>query len=308
MMKRIPKTNVIGLSYSYLVGEFLETIEKQSTHDVYRNRLNVFGKYLSEIDVEIYNNLNSIRNVKSLNKVILRLQKEYKQSTCKTILTNFKMLVAYGVDNEGLSESIPPIVSKLKVTKKKDAKKQNLPTKDEMLKLRTHMEKNSATLFDLKCRTAIECIYSSGCRVTELLNARWEDYDVEKKVIFVWAEQTKSDKDYFLILSDNACQLLDVLKQYQSGEYIFTNKENKPMNRSSLSTYIQRNCKEVGLPNINLHLIRKFVATEMLANGVDLGTVSNYVLHHSSIQTTARYILPNEKKAIDVISNVHKNW
>lgn len=308
MATNIPNTTIIGLSFEYLQSEFLDTVLKESSKVTYANQLKSFGNHLAEIDPTTYNNLGTIGNLKSLNKVVNKLQLDYKQSTCKNIVATFKQLVAYAVDNEGLDPSILSTISKLKVSKKKDPKPQILPTKEELLKLRTHMEINSKTLFDLKCRTAIEIIYSSGSRTTETLKAQWKDFDPTNKVLNVKAETTKTNKDYFLILSDKAIKLLETLKQYQTNEYIFTNKEGLPMDRSTLSTYIQKHCKQAGLRPINLHLIRKYVASTMLQNGADLSTVSNYILHHESITTTAKYILPNQKKAMETISNLHKSF
>lgn len=75
---------------------------------------------------------------------------------------------------------------------------------------------------------------------------------------------------------------------YRSNlDLIFANPDGSPLMPNSVSSTVARLCRKLGLPKgASLHVLRHSHASLLLANGVDLATVSAR-LGHSSVRTTA---------------------
>jgi len=70
-------------------------------------------------------------------------------------------------------------------------------------------------------------------------------------------------------------------------DLIFANPDGSPLNPNSISSTVSRLCRRLGLPKgASLHVLRHSHASLLLADGVDLATVSAR-LGHSSVRTTA---------------------
>ncbi len=70
-------------------------------------------------------------------------------------------------------------------------------------------------------------------------------------------------------------------------DLIFANPDGSPLMPNSVSATVSRLCRRLGLPKgASLHVLRHSHASLLLANGVDLATVSER-LGHSSVRTTA---------------------
>ena len=70
-------------------------------------------------------------------------------------------------------------------------------------------------------------------------------------------------------------------------DLIFANPDGSPLMPDSVSATLSRLCRTLGLPKgASLHVLRHSHASLLLADGVDLATVSAR-LGHSSVRTTA---------------------
>jgi integrase len=80
---------------------------------------------------------------------------------------------------------------------------------------------------------------------------------------------------------------------YRSDEDLnFANPDGSPLMPSSISSTVSRLCRRLGLPKgASLHVLRHSHASLLLADGVDLATVSAR-LGHSFVRTTADISTP----------------
>jgi len=70
-------------------------------------------------------------------------------------------------------------------------------------------------------------------------------------------------------------------------DVIFANSDGTPLMPNSISSTVSRLCRRLGLPKgASLHVLRHSHASLLLADGMDLATVSAR-LGHSSVRTTA---------------------
>jgi integrase/recombinase XerD len=147
------------------------------------------------------------------------------------------------------------------------------------------------TVQNLKHRTIIMLLYSSGLRVSEIAQLRIADIDSKNMRIKV--VQGKGAKDRFTLLSQQVLlELRAYYLIYKPKEYLFNGSHpGRPMSIRNVQHLVQKALANIGLASkqYTVHTIRHSFATHLVDNGTDLHTVKE-LLGHSSIQTTMRYM------------------
>ncbi len=156
---------------------------------------------------------------------------------------------------------------------------------------------------NLKHRTILMLLYSTGMRVSEIANCRIADIDSRNMRIKI--VQGKGCKDRFTILSEHV--LLELRAYYiicKPKEYLFNgDRPGKRYSVRSIQHLMQKALVKIGLEskNYTVHTIRHSFATHLVDNGTDLHTVKE-LLGHSCLQTTMQYMHLSSKR-IDRIVN-----
>lgn len=144
---------------------------------------------------------------------------------------------------------------------------------------------------NLKHRTILMLLYSTGIRVSEIANLRIADIDSTNMRIKI--VQGKGAKDRFTILSEQVLlELRAYYIIYRPKEYLFNgDKPGKRYSVRSIQHLMQKALTKVGLENKNftIHTLRHSFATHLIDNGTDLHTIKE-LLGHSSLQTTMKYM------------------
>jgi len=156
---------------------------------------------------------------------------------------------------------------------------------------------------NLKHRTILMLLYSTGMRVSEITNCRIADIDSTNMRIKI--VQGKGAKDRFTILSQQVLlELRAYYIIYKPKEYLFNGyRPAKRYSVRSIQHLMQKALIKIGLENKNytIHTIRHSFATHLVDSGTDLHTVKE-LLGHSSLQTTMQYMHLSAKR-IDQIVN-----
>ena len=161
---------------------------------------------------------------------------------------------------------------------KKDKKLPEVLTKDEVKNLI-----NSAD--NEKSRLIISFLYSSGLRVSELVNLKVEDINFSEKVGKV--KSGKGGKDRMFTLSESLLQ--DVQKYLENRNHIYVFSREKPLTTRNIQKIIQFTQKRSGInKKITPHTMRHSFATHLLESGVDIRMIQS-LLGHSSLNTTQLY-------------------
>ena len=157
--------------------------------------------------------------------------------------------------------------------------------------------------------TFLETCASLGARRGEVLALRWSDIKgmdifVDRSLCQTKAgvlfKGTKTDEPRKVGMPPSLVPCLEAhrLRQdefrrqfgpaYRSDlDLIFANPDGSPLMPNSISSTVARLCRKLGLPKgASLHVLRHSHASLLLADGVDLATVSAR-LGHSSVRTTA---------------------
>ena len=149
---------------------------------------------------------------------------------------------------------------------------------------------------DLKQKTMVTLMYSSGLRIGEVCRLRYED--VDRKNMRLHITHSKSRNDRYAILSKAA---LDLLTQYwfECGRpkgFLFPkqNGEDRPIDTFFLSRHIHAHEDRLGWERrLTCHSFRHAFGTHLYENGTDLLTIKALMGHKSLTSTTIYVHLSN---------------
>jgi integrase len=130
-------------------------------------------------------------------------------------------------------------------------------------------------------------LLASGCRLNELLRARYADLDVGNRVLTIRATNSKSKKTRSVPLNDSALDVLASLNTESEFEYLFVNRDTgKPY--VAIAKVWDRLRRKAGLPRLRLHDLRHQFASFLVNGGRTLYEVQQ-ILGHSDAKVTQRY-------------------
>ena len=134
----------------------------------------------------------------------------------------------------------------------------------------------------------VDMLYSTGCRVSELVNIKFEDIDNDKHTVHIVG---KGRKHNTIRINDVArISLNEYLKERKStSEYVFTSyyKPYRQITTRCVELMFSEIGKELNI-KITPHIIRHTTATLALQGGMDITQVQK-LLNHSSVKTTQIY-------------------
>ncbi len=142
--------------------------------------------------------------------------------------------------------------------------------------------------FNIKHKCVFMLAYSSGLRISEVVNLKLEDLDRERMQIFI--RNSKGSKDHYTILSQQFLKLFDnYYEEYRTKVYLFEGATGGKYSSSSIQNTIKAAAKRAGIKKrTTMHTLRHSFATHCLENGIDLRYIQS-MLGHSSSKTTEIY-------------------
>jgi hypothetical protein len=166
---------------------------------------------------------------------------------------------------------------------------------------------------DIKHRTMIHLFIVTGCRLGEIVGLKWDKIDFENRriridtslnyshKIGVYEGPTKTRNVRYVTIPDETVRLLRRYRAWQAERrlnmgdmwqergYVLTGDTGDPISRSAVESWLKRFSKRHNLPHINPHAFRHSFASIMIANGVDVVTVSKILGHAKTSMTTDTY-------------------
>ena len=150
------------------------------------------------------------------------------------------------------------------------------------------------TVYDFRNKAMLEVLYSSGLRISELLNIMVQDLNLEECTLKVMG---KGSKERMVPLGDYAIAALTIyLYDYRSSllkrnksDYLFLNCRGSKMSRQAFFKILKQLALERGLQtDFSPHTLRHSFATHLLKYGADLRSIQE-LLGHASLATTQIY-------------------
>ena len=301
---RIEKGNYYNTDYTFseLANMWLEKVQQPNsspvTIDKYKSYLDnrilpYIGKYkLNNISVPVLTDyFNTAKKFKTLTKVPRPISKATLEK-----LSNIVSAIMQKAYEWELIESNPcnkirikydNLQSEIDKNKKYGIKKEQITsyTKEEY-KIVLQRLSNESDPF----RLFIESALKTGMSKEELLGLKWTDFDIENKTLSVKSVRLMHKGSYIekqpkahsrlrsIVIPDS---LVLSLSQYKNGSDFIFDKINPNSINSSWSKF----CKKNNIRKIRIHDLRHTHATLLLAQGVDIKTISQR-LGHSNISIT----------------------
>ena len=244
--------------YKYL--EYMESKNISSALDISYNNLLDYLKYLDDNKYEVSSVARKIASIKAFHK--------------------------YLSENYNVVDISPKIN-----TPKFYRKLPNILTIEEVDNL---LDIKLDTPFDYRNKAMLELMYSSGLRVSELINLELSDIDLNNNYVRCFG---KGSKERIVPVGEYSSKYLSIyINEYRDSmkkgyytEKIFLNNHGKEMTRQGFFKIIKKIAKDKDInKNITPHMLRHSFATHLLNNGADLRTIQE-MLGHSSISTTQIY-------------------
>jgi site-specific recombinase XerD len=165
-------------------------------------------------------------------------------------------------------------------------------------------------LTNRKHKAMLFLAYSSGLRVSEIVNLKIADIDSKRMQIFI--ERAKGKKDRYVNLSP---VLLDILRNYikeyspRPRIYLFESEQTFTAYPSRTVQQIFYNAKQkAGIrKEIGIHSLRHSFATHLLEKGTDIKYIKD-LLGHFNIKTTERYLHVSKQKLVNIVSPFDDLW
>lgn len=145
-------------------------------------------------------------------------------------------------------------------------------------------------LSNIKHKTILLTMYSSGLRISETLSLRVSDIDSKNMLIRI--NKGKGSKDRLTVLSlENLKLLRHYWKLYRPTDLLFPGPiEGKPISARNIQKVFSIAKQKAGISKpATVHTLRHSFATHLLENRTDLRTIQ-MLLGHSNISTTSKYI------------------
>lgn len=160
-------------------------------------------------------------------------------------------------------------------------------------------------------RAALETLYATGCRASEVVSLRPADVDLVRGMARCVG---KGNKERQVPLGRRACEALSLylgkdrpslVRLHPDTVEIFVSKSGRPLSRIGLWSIVKRHARTAGLKGeVSPHTLRHSFATHVLAGGADLRVVQE-MLGHASIATTQIYTRVELSRLQEVHARFH---
>ena len=285
--------NYIDDFIDYLVVEKGLSI---NTQDSYRFDMQEFTNYLNKKKI---NNLNDIKENDLIDYLeYLKNDKGLQARSIERHLTTLRSLYKYLVKNEIVKSDITLNIDNMKLGR-------HLPDVLSVDEVDNLLNIEIKSPYDVRTKAMLEIMYSSGLRVSELVNLELSDIDIYNDTILV---NGKGSKERIVPIGDLAKKYLHdylevrnnlIKRKNGNPEKLFLNNHGKPITRNGFNFLLNNILKEKGIKkNVTPHTLRHSFATHMLDNGADLRTIQE-LLGHSDIVTTRIYTHISKKQVHD---------
>ena len=236
-----------------------------------------------------------IKNVEDIsiddlsNFVIFLSLNGLKTTSIRRKLSTIKSFYSFLEEENLASNIVDKDVSVQKIAK-------NLPkflTKNEIQKLLNATKKGDEE--DAFAYAVLNLLFSSGIRVSELVNLKLKNFKIEEKLLMVTG---KGIKDRYVPLRDEAIYAInDYLKKVRNliprplidKEILFLNKNGRKYNRNSIYYLVRKYASIANIQKeISPHVLRHTFATVLINNGASVRHVQE-MLGHKNVSTTEIY-------------------
>lgn len=282
---------------------YLKDIKRYSEFTVenYERDLKSFKKYLDD-DGEL--SYLTIDKYQIRDYISLKLQNNsLKQKSLNRHLSALRGFYSFLVDNKKIEANPFTLIRSLKVEKK-------LPQvlNEGQIKELYNYKTSKDDLLNYRNQLMIRLILDSGLRLSELINLKLSNINIEENMLFV---RGKGNKDRFTFYTNETKEMLihyleNIRNKLinENTEIVFLSKQGLPINKRTFEKMLLKIKLRDSSISLHPHLLRHTFATRLLEEGADLKMVQE-LLGHESLSTTQIYTNISDTKLQNIYINAH---
>ena len=291
-----------------LSAALIEYINYISIHEGYSQKtIKSYSRELkSYIDYLSNNNISNVEDVtfEIISEYLYSINDSYASSSLNHIKTSIRTFHCFIDDRYNINNP----ASNIEVHKSL----KSLPvylTVDEINELMATFNDDDPK--DLYHHAILETIYGMGLRVSECVNLKLNEVNLDTKIIRV---KGKGSKIRMIPVPDGSISLMKKylnirsiwLKSSSSNKpYFFINHLSKRLNTVYVERLIDRTVTKTSIKkHVTPHKLRHSYATHLLEGGADLRTVQE-LLGHEDISTTEIYTHVEEERLKNIYMQCH---
>ncbi len=153
---------------------------------------------------------------------------------------------------------------------------------------RNEIERMIDSIKNPKHRLLIAFSYGAGLRVSEAINLKFKDIDLEELTLHI--KGAKGNKDRISMISEKIrSDLRELMALKNANDFVFESNRGGKLDERSAQKVFENALKKAGIKKeATFHSLRHSFATHLLENGVDVRYVQE-LLGHANIRTTQIY-------------------
>ncbi len=294
--------------------------EMEKIVDNYRNKLiskklseNTINSYISDIKSFIsyveaeYNELYSNVKKTQILTYLVDLQKKGKSSsTIARNISSLKSFYDYLREEKIVSENPTQSIHSPKHIKKIPS----VLTEDEVVKLMNLPD--ISTFKGSRDSAILELLYSSGIKVTELINIKLNDIVFHASIIRINGGNEKSVQFRAVPIGSIALNAINnfisnfrVYKSKEESDYLFINNSGEPLTRQGVWKILKYYEKKLEINHeLSPQILRNSFAVHLLNNGADIASVQE-LMGHKNINAMQNYLQATEQKSLETFKSSH---
>ena len=282
------------------------------------------GSFFNYLVIEKGLSSNSIKAYKiDIKKFLLWLSLSNKPSFKNICESDLNEYIAYMFKNKLSSSSVNRNISSIKafylflikrkiimispaaeiITPKQERYLPTSMSEKEVEKLLNSPK--SSIRIEIRDKAMIEMLYATGMRISELVNLKLNNVDINRCVVKVLG---KGSKERLIPFGENALEALNLylnIRPSSNSKEVFLSNRKRRLSRVTfwqrIKTYLKRENLKL---SISPHTLRHAFATHLLNRGADLRSVQ-LLLGHSDLSTTQIYTHIAKQRLSDVLKKHH---
>ena len=292
------KVDLIQIKEYFLKSILDQKNYSKKTFENYNRDLNKFFKFLNDY---------KIKDIKKITKETVRLyflkQKNNNISnrTLGRYYSSLNSFFLYSIEHEYSDVNPLKFIDYPKYTKK-------IPEYiyDYQLEKLLNEKTSENVEIELRNKLIIHLLLDTGVRVSELVNIKVHDIDVEERIIKVFG---KGSKERFVFFTSKTKELLInyFIKRKEKAitDNLLINYKGEKLTERSVQKIIKLVGEKIGL-DIHPHLLRHTFATDLLNKGADIRMIQE-LLGHENLDTTQIYTHVSNSRVKEVYDDSHSN-
>ena len=280
--------------------EYIEFERSYSIHTVKNYELDLY-EFIEYLKTEKINKLDKV-DYQVIRKYLSYLHdKDIKNKSISRKVSSLRSFFKYLKNNDYIKDNPTILISNPKLEKR-------LPKflyYNDLDKILNNF--NLESIYEIRDYFILELLYSTGIRVSELINIKLKDINKYNREIRILG---KGNKERIVLYGKVCAEKMDfylnesrVHLNKVGSEYLLLNKNGNKLTTRYIEDMVNRVCLRSGIKEkVTPHTLRHTFATHMLNEGADLKTVQE-LLGHSNLSATGIYTHVSNERLRQVYLN-----